>query len=45
MSVKFNLTASEIYKSQNRFKRRYQVYLYKTIMEAMRRNAGELFGK
>lgn len=36
---------NKIYKSRNKFKRRYQVYLYETIMEAMKRNSKEILGK
>ena len=39
------MNAEEIYKSRNRFKRRYLVYLYETIMRASKRNAKEIFGK
>lgn len=36
---------NEIYASRNKFKRRYQVYLYETIMKAMKRNSKEILGK
>lgn len=38
-------TAAEIYASRNRFKRRYLIYAYETIMQASKRNAGKILGK
>ena len=34
-----------IYLSRNRFKRRYQVYLYEAVFNIMQKKAGKVFGK
>lgn len=39
------ITPSEIYKSRNRFKRRYQLYLYEFVMLAAKRLSKEIFEK